>query len=154
MWLCVFGVAARSVTHDLVNSSRSFHTDWADSQRVAFLSKAQHVSNRWPFVESELENANILGWLMPILTLGACYYVDESALASLFLLAGVGAGALLVSFVRRTRWQNLVVFLWALSPIAFVILELRISAYLDHQRSPQLGQQERSGRSPRLHARW
>jgi DNA-directed RNA polymerase subunit RPC12/RpoP len=30
MWLCVFGVAARSVTHDLVNSSRSFHTDWAD----------------------------------------------------------------------------------------------------------------------------
>ena len=29
MWLCVFGVAARSVTHDLVNSSRSFHTDWA-----------------------------------------------------------------------------------------------------------------------------
>ena len=26
MWLCVFGVAARSVTHDLVNSSRSFHT--------------------------------------------------------------------------------------------------------------------------------
>jgi hypothetical protein len=40
MWLCVFGVAARSVTHDLVNSSRSFHTDWADgmatSQNVLF----------------------------------------------------------------------------------------------------------------------
>jgi hypothetical protein len=32
MWLCVFGVAARSVTHDLVNSSRSFHTDWADAR--------------------------------------------------------------------------------------------------------------------------
>jgi hypothetical protein len=32
MWLCVFGVAARSVTHDLVNSSRSFHTDWADDE--------------------------------------------------------------------------------------------------------------------------
>ena len=29
MWLCTPCLAARSVTHDLVNSSRSFHTDWA-----------------------------------------------------------------------------------------------------------------------------
>ena len=29
MWLCTLCVAARSVTHDLVNSSQSFHTDWA-----------------------------------------------------------------------------------------------------------------------------
>jgi Ser/Thr protein kinase RdoA (MazF antagonist) len=37
MWLCVFGVAARSVTHDLVNSSRSFHTDWTDQVNDAAL---------------------------------------------------------------------------------------------------------------------
>ena len=32
MWLCTPCVAARSVVHDLVNSSRSFHTDWADDE--------------------------------------------------------------------------------------------------------------------------
>jgi len=35
MWLCVFGVAARSVTHELVNSSRSFHTDWAGDEMTS-----------------------------------------------------------------------------------------------------------------------
>ena len=35
MWLCTPCLAARSVTHDLVNSSRSFHTDWADGIKLA-----------------------------------------------------------------------------------------------------------------------
>lgn len=80
---------------------------------------------RWPFVESELENQNVVGWLMPALTLAACYYVGDTLLASVFLISGVAATILLLNLVPRRPWQQWVILLWAIAPIGFVIVELR-----------------------------
>src|SRR5688500_10737855 len=46
MWLCVSCLAARSVTHDLVNSSRSFHTDWASNKPMRILEGQQFTGLR------------------------------------------------------------------------------------------------------------
>lgn len=104
---------------------------------------------RWPLVETELENSNVLGWLMPILTVLACYHVGETLLASFFLLVGVAVAALLLTRLRRPWRQQLAVLLWAAAPIGFFILELRVAAYLD-SRSPSSTAQARWHRSPRL----
>ncbi|MDF3070822.1 MAG: hypothetical protein K0R38_6423 [Polyangiaceae bacterium] len=78
---------------------------------------------RWPFAESELHNANVIGWLMPVLTVGAIYYVDDVLIGAFFLVFGVLAGALLIILRRRTWWQQLLVLAWAAAPIAVTMLD-------------------------------
>lgn len=91
---------------------------------------------RWPFVETELQNSNVVGWLTPIFTVAACYYVGDTVLAGAFLILGVVAGALLLTRRRRPWWQQVVVFLWSIAPIVVVALELRATArFDDHGRT-------------------
>lgn len=49
MWLCTPCVAARSVTHDLVNSSRSFYSDWAGDELMPTVEQGETVAGLlWP----------------------------------------------------------------------------------------------------------
>jgi hypothetical protein len=99
---------------------------------------------RWPFVESELQNSNLVGWLAPVLTVAACYYVGDTLIGGMLLIAGVVASALLLTWLRRPWWQQLIVLLWSVSPISFVILEARASAHLPSDRPPAVRTQSRS----------
>jgi hypothetical protein len=88
---------------------------------------------RWPFVESELHNSNVIGWLTPVLTVGAIYYVDDFLLGAFFLVFGVLAGALLIVLLRRPWWQQLLVLAWAAAPIAVTIVSLSLSDVRDRR---------------------
>jgi hypothetical protein len=82
-------------------------------------------------IDSELQNGNLLGWLTRVLTVMACYYVDDTLFAAVFLISGVIAGAFMLTWFRRPWWQQLIVLLWSLSPIGFMVLDLRVGAYID-----------------------
>jgi hypothetical protein len=90
----------------------------------------------WPFVETELKNANLVGWLTPMLTVLACYYVQDTLIGGAFLISGVVVGALVLTWLRRPWWQQLLVLLWSVAPIGFVIFEGRVRTHLAEDRSP------------------
>jgi hypothetical protein len=60
MWLCVSGVAARSVTHDLVNSSRSFHLTGQTTMAQGGFLVRQQVEHA---VELQARSYKLLQWL-------------------------------------------------------------------------------------------